>query len=139
MSGREYVQCSSRRRENGKGTLAEGREHGQVCNGNVERYQGGGRRRKCGRGSKVADKETYWGKSQLGKRERGKGVITKGWETGRVCDGDDIKNIPFCVKIQKNVFCSKYLWKCDRFHGGLSIGMKAVDFQDTMRQAMGMD
>ena len=49
----------------------------------------------------------------------------------------ELKN-PFYVKIQKNVCCSKCLWQCDRFHGGLYIGWKAVDIRDTTGQDMVM-
>ena len=52
--------------------------------------------------------------------------------------GRGIENISFNVKIQQFVCCSKSLWGCDRFHGGVSIGRKAVDIQATMRQAMHM-
>ena len=99
-----------RRREYGKGTLVEGKEHGRVyclevvittstlfrsyClevgvyDGNGELSREGGRRKKCGRELQAAGEEPYWEDSRLGKINHDEGTLRKGGEPSWVCDGD---------------------------------------------------
>ena len=56
-------------RESGKGTLTNGRDPGQVCNGDGKQARGGLRRRKCKKEFQAAGEEPCRGKSWLGKRK----------------------------------------------------------------------
>ena len=58
-------------------------------------------------------------------------------ELAGICwGGKGGRRVKLNIKIEQFICCSKSLGKCDRVHGGSSIGREAVGIQYTTGQAM---